>query len=100
MLLLRRHILDEHQRGAGEQDESVTELLTQAMGSIVDEDVLTTYKRHIYAIARRRARLDSRRWLYNFPLPDDQIEASSLMSMIRYICLRVHSRSHKQKDDR
>ena len=91
MLLLRRHILDEHQRGAGEQDEAVNELLIQAANTVTDEDVLRTYRRHVYSIARRREKLDTRRWIYNFPLPDGQIDVSRVMM---FICDIYHEQNH------
>ena len=93
MLLLRRHILDEHQSGAGEQDNAdIDELLRQVV--FEDEDVMRTYRRHIYAIATRREKLDARRWIYNFPLADGEIDVNRVMTFVREI---YHDQNHPFK---
>ena len=42
--------------------------LSPFMQGVPDPGVLRTYRRHVYAIARRRERLGRFRWVYNLPL--------------------------------
>ena len=61
---------------------------------IEDPGVARTYRRHLFAIRRRRERLDARRTVYNFPIPDDSLTVDSLMSMLEEI-YRRHERAFK-----
>ena len=83
LMELRRHRLDEHQRGAG--DEASAEDISHMSAGIEDEDILRTFKRHVFAIARRRERLDAYRYVYNFPLRNGSIDMHSLLDMVREI---------------
>jgi hypothetical protein len=52
------------------------------MENIDDPSVQRTYRRHLYAIARRRARLDQVRRVYNFPVMGGELSMTALMDMI------------------
>lgn len=86
LLVLRRHRLDAHpvhQRGGG--DDSAVEELSPIMQRLTDPGVLRTYRRHVYAIARRSRVLGRYRSVHNFPIDEQDISIERLMQMVREI---------------
>lgn len=77
---MRRHQLDTHQTGFGED-------VAETPFAISDPAIAQTYRRHRFAITRRRDRVGQLQEVFNFPILDDEVSLDSIMDFIREIFL-------------